>query len=75
MDALRRFARVYLALDADKGGEKGSQVLLRALGDRARRVRLPQGCKDPAELAPRPDGERVFAAALSTAEQSPATTY
>jgi DNA primase len=75
MEALRRFARVYLALDADKGGEKGTQVLLAALGERARRVRLPQGCKDPAELAPHVDGGRVFAAALRSAEQSQATTH
>jgi DNA primase len=74
LKGLRRFARVYVALDADEGGEKGSQVLLAALGERARRVRLPQGCKDPAELAPRPDGVTVFAAALRAAEQSQAAT-
>jgi DNA primase len=68
--ALRRFARVYLALDSDEGGDKGSRVLLTVLGARAVRVRLPQGCNDPAELAPRPDGARVFAAALWAAEQS-----
>ena len=74
LEGLQHFARVYLALDADEGGEKGSRVLLAALGERARRVRLPQGCKDAAELAPRPDGAAVFAAALHAAEQPQAAT-
>jgi DNA primase len=69
LEALHRFERVYLALDADEGGDIGSEVLLAALGDRARRVCLPKGCKDVAELAPRPDGARVFATALQAAEQ------
>jgi DNA primase len=68
LEGLRRFRRVYLALDADDGGDRGSQALLAALGPRAVRVRLPPGCKDVAELAPRPDGPRVFAAALRAAE-------
>jgi len=72
LEALRPFTRVYLALDADHGGNEGSQVLLAALGQRARRVRLPHGCKDPAELALRPDGAHVFAAALRAADQSQA---
>lgn len=74
LEGLRRFERVYLALDADGGGDRGSQVLLAALGERAVRVRLPQGCKDVAELAPRPDGARVFAAALRAAELSQIAT-
>jgi hypothetical protein len=69
LEGLRRFDRVYLALDADDGGDRGSHVLLAALGERAVRVRLPQGCKDVAELAPRPDGAAVFAVALLSAEQ------
>jgi DNA primase len=67
---LERFARVYLALDADDGGEAGSQRLLAALGARALRVHLPEGCKDVAELAPRPDGATLFAAALQAAENA-----
>jgi DNA primase len=68
LEGLRRFRRVYLVLDADDGGDRGSQVLLAALGARAVRVRLPPGCKDVAELALRPDGARAFAAALQAAE-------
>jgi DNA primase len=74
LEGLRRFARVYLALDADQGGDRGSEVLLASLGERARRVHLPAGCKDAAELAPRSDGARVFVAALRAAEQSQAAT-
>ncbi len=75
LEGLRRFARVYLALDADEGGNKGTQVLLAALGERARRICLPPGCKDVAELAPLPDGARLFAAALRAAGQSRATAH
>ena len=75
MEGLRRFARVYLALDADEAGDRGTQVLLAALGERARRIGLPPGCKDAAELAPLPDGARLFAAALRAAEQSRATAH
>jgi DNA primase len=67
---LERFARVYLALDADDGGKAGSQRLLAALGARAVRVHLPAGCKDVAELAPSPDGATLFAAALQAAENA-----
>jgi DNA primase len=70
LNSLRRFARVYLALDADAGGEAGSLRLLEALGVRAVRVHLPKGCKDVAELAPRPDGATVFAAALRAADEA-----
>jgi hypothetical protein len=67
---LECFARVYLALDADAGGEAGSRHLLEALGTRAVCVRLPQGSKDVAELAPRPDGAVIFAAELRAAEEA-----
>jgi DNA primase len=36
MEGLRRFARIYLALDADEGGDKGTQVLLAASASAAR---------------------------------------
>jgi DNA primase len=70
LTGLQRFARVYLALDADVSGEAGSRRLLEALGTRAVRVRLPAGFKDVAELAPRPDGATVFTAALRAAEEA-----
>ena len=68
LEGLRRFRRVYLALDADDGGDRGSHALLAALGTRAVRVRLPAGCKDVAELATQPDGADAFATALRAAE-------
>jgi DNA primase len=73
--SLRRFQRVYLALDNDDAGDKGSDSLLSALGERAVRVRLPRGCKDPAELAQTPEGARVFAASLRAAEESRPVTH
>jgi DNA primase len=68
--ALRRFSRVYVALDADAPGEAGSRRLIDALGQRAVRVRLPAGWKDVAELAPRRDGAAILAAARRTAEEA-----
>lgn len=59
-----RFQRIYLALDADDAGREAADALARALGERATLVRMPDGVKDVAELAPRPDGQRVFARAL-----------
>jgi DNA primase len=63
--ALQRFARVYLVLDADEAGRAATATLTRALGRRARPVRLP-GVKDVAELAERPDGRLWFARSLGT---------
>jgi DNA primase catalytic core len=65
-----RFERVYLALDADDAGREAAATLARALGPRAATVRLPDGVKDAAELAPRPDGRAVFADALRLEEQA-----
>jgi DNA primase len=67
---LKCFARVYVALDADASGEAGSLRLLEALGRRAMRVHMPQGCNDVAELAPRPDGASIFAARVRAAEEA-----
>ena len=63
LQALQRFARVYLVLDADDAGRAATATLTRALGRRARPVPLP-GVKDVAELAERPDGRTRFARAL-----------
>jgi DNA primase catalytic core len=65
-----RFERVYLALDADDAGREAAFTLAGALGPRAATVRLPDGVKDVAELAPRPDGRAVFADALRPEEQA-----
>lgn len=65
--ALRRFERVYLALDADVAGRAGSAALAGALGAAARPVAIPAGAKDVADLAPRPDGRAAFLRAMHDA--------
>ena len=64
---LGRWARLYLVLDDDDTGRKATARLQAAFGPRAIPVLLPPGIKDPAVLAPRPDGERLFSAAIRTA--------
>lgn len=59
-----RFQRLYLALDADDAGREAAEAIVQALGPRAVPLRLPDGVKDVAELAPRPDGRALFARAL-----------
>jgi DNA primase len=65
--ALRRFPRKYLCLDADNAGRAATSRLQQELGPSAIPVHLPHDTKDVAELAPLPDGERLFAAALIAA--------
>jgi DNA primase len=64
VDQLRTFKRVYLVLDNDNAGVEGTLVLQQELGPIAVPVALPERIKDPAELAPRADGQALFAAAL-----------
>ena len=64
LDQLRTFARVYVVLDNDDAGVEATLGLVQELGKAAVPVALPDGIKDPAELAPRPDGQSLFAAAL-----------
>ena len=64
VDQLRTFARVYLVLDNDDAGFEATLLLQEAIGPTAVPVALPDGVKDPAELARRADGEPLFAAAL-----------
>ena len=59
-----RFRRLYLALDADDAGREATEAIVDALGPRAVPIHLPDGVKDIAELAPRADGQTVFAEAL-----------
>ena len=68
LQALRRFQRVYLALDHDPAGQAATSELVQALGDRAVPVELP-GVKDVAELLPQRDGRAQFLRALRAAEQ------
>ena len=64
LEQLRRFRRIYLVLDQDDGGVEATLRLADLLGAAAIPVALPDGTKDVAQLAPRPDGQMVFASAL-----------
>ena len=67
---LERFDRLYLALDQDDGGRKATAELASRFGSRAVPVALPPGVKDPAELARRLDGERLFRSAMRAADDA-----
>lgn len=66
LDALTRFARLYLVLDGDAAGRAAAVALRTALGARAVPVMLP-GVKDVADLALRPDGRDAFLRAVAQA--------
>jgi len=72
VDQLRAFSRAYLVLDTDDAGFEATLALYDAIGPTAVPVALPDDVKDPAELASRPDGQAVFAAALLKAVGKPA---
>lgn len=61
---LKKFERVYLALDQDKGGGEATERLVSQLGTRVVRIGLPPGVKDVAELAQRADGQEQFRRAI-----------
>ena len=69
--ALRGFQRQYLVLDNDDAGLEATLTLLHELGSTAIRVALPDGIKDPSQLAARSDGRELFAAALLQAVGQP----
>jgi DNA primase len=71
IDHLRAFARSYLVLDTDDAGVEATLTLQESIGPTAVAVALPEDVKDPAELASRPDGRAVFAAALLKAVGKP----
>lgn len=73
IEALRGFQRQYLVLDNDDAGLEAALMLQRELGSTAIPVALPDGIKDPSQLATRLDGRELFAAALLQAVgQTPA---
>ncbi|MFN8632908.1 MAG: DNA primase [Chloroflexota bacterium] len=71
MQALRRFRRVHLVLDADPAGLEATGRLLQALGPVAVQVLL-DGVKDVADLATHPDGAARFHRMISLATQASA---
>lgn len=66
VQALARFAEIYLVLDSDAAGQAAAAALAQALGQRAMPVRLP-GVKDVAELATLAQGRTML---LQAAEQA-----
>jgi hypothetical protein len=67
LNALDRWQRLYVLMDADEAGHEATTWLVEAFGSRALPVELPPGTKDIAELAPRPDGGVVLATAIHAA--------
>ncbi|MXY16764.1 MAG: hypothetical protein F4Y57_07150, partial [Acidobacteria bacterium] len=50
IEQLKAFRRVYLALDADDGGDEAAARIEEALGAAAVRVPLPEGANDVGDL-------------------------
>jgi len=71
VDQLRAFSRAYLVLDTDDAGVEATLALQEAIGPTAVPVALPDDVKDPAQLAPRPEGQAIFAEALLRAVGTP----
>ncbi len=71
VDQLRGFSRVYLVLDTDDAGVQATLALREAIGPSAVPVALPDGVKDPAALASRPEGQAIFAESLLRAVGTP----
>jgi DNA primase len=73
VEELRRFSRQLLVLDNDDAGLEATLTLQQQLGATAIPVALPDGVKDPAQLATLSDGrERLAAALLEAVGQLPA---
>jgi DNA primase len=64
LKALTRFERIYLVLDNDDSGRTAAVTLASTLGSRAVVVNLPR-VKDVAELGTVPEGQDIFAQAIS----------
>jgi DNA primase len=71
IDVLRGFQRQYLVFDNDDAGLEATLTLAHELGSTAIPVALPDGIKDPSQLAALPDGRDQFAAALLEAVGQP----
>ncbi len=72
VEVLGGFQRQYLVLDNDDAGIQATWTLQQALGATAIAVALPDGVKDPSQLATQPNGRELFAAALLQAVGQPA---
>jgi DNA primase len=72
LEVLRGFQRQYLVLDNDDAGLEATLTLLQELGSTAIPVALPDGIKDPSQLATVVNGRELLAAALLQAVGQPA---
>jgi DNA primase len=64
LEALKRWQRLYVVLDADNAGREATLRLRDVVGTTVIPVALPSGVKDPADLATRTDGAALFANAI-----------
>jgi DNA primase len=69
VETLRRFSRVYIALDSDGAGRRASAELASALGSRAAIVELPTGVHDVNDLGRSTSGRRAFERCLELAKK------
>lgn len=67
VDALRRFLRVFIALDSDDAGRRASAELASALAPRAAIVELPPGVHDLNDLGRSASGRQAFERCLELA--------
>ncbi len=67
VQALNRFRRIYLALDADEAGSRAAAQLAAELDSRAAIVELPRGVHDLNDLGRLPEGRDAFLQCLEEA--------
>lgn len=69
VETLRRFSRVYIALDSDDPGRRAAAELASALGSRAAIVELPTGVHDLNDLGRSTGGRQAFERCLEIAKK------
>ena len=67
IEGLRRFRRIYIALDSDEAGHRAAAELASALGARASVLELPCGVHDLNDLGRSADGRHAFERCLELA--------
>jgi DNA primase len=60
LQLLGHWQRLYAVLDADAAGQVATARLIEAFGSCVIPVQLPPGVKDPADLAPLPNGSTLM---------------
>jgi len=67
LQLLSQWQHLYAVLDADPAGQEATARLAEAFGSRLISVQLPPDAKDPADLAPLPEGDALFRDAVREA--------